>query len=280
MALPTKNDIQALGYADSPDLDGYMSRVQIIAKAKEAKAKELVRALVTPDQLPNYHGLNMTELVAIRTFINLKVLEAIPKTGSISLTDLSKATGAQESLLDGGDYKHTKFSLAYLLEQPSPGHLFLALVLKNTPEEQAQGIAELVDVGGGHGRARFCPRIVQHVEHDFLTEQPTKRAKAYFMRMILHDYADSVSIEILKRLSAAMSPASRVLVCEMVLPSRASEADFPVAVLDLAVMTMGEKERTEQGFSKMLEAAGLELVKVWRVPGVPGACVEGRLQRL
>jgi hypothetical protein len=40
----------------------------------------------------------MAEL-AICTFIKLKVLDAIPRTGSISLEDLSKATGAQESLL-------------------------------------------------------------------------------------------------------------------------------------------------------------------------------------
>lgn len=41
----------------------------------------------------------MAEGIAIRTFIKLKVLEAIPLSGSISLQDLSKITGAQESLL-------------------------------------------------------------------------------------------------------------------------------------------------------------------------------------
>jgi len=41
----------------------------------------------------------MVELVAIRTFMNLRVLDAIPRTSSISLQDLSKATGAQDSLL-------------------------------------------------------------------------------------------------------------------------------------------------------------------------------------
>ncbi len=41
----------------------------------------------------------MAELIAIRTFINLKVFAAIPESDLISLTDLSKATGAQESLL-------------------------------------------------------------------------------------------------------------------------------------------------------------------------------------
>ena len=32
-----------------------------------------------------------------------------------------------QSKPDGGDYKHTKFSLSYVLDKPSPGHLFLAM---------------------------------------------------------------------------------------------------------------------------------------------------------
>lgn len=99
------------------------------------------------------------------------------------------------------------------------------------------------------------------------------------MRMILHDYADAICIDILSHLAHSMAPDSRVLICDMVLPQRVSEADFPAAVLDQAVMTMGGKERTEQGFRTLFEGAGMELVHVWRVPGVPGACVEGRLKR-
>lgn len=112
----------------------------------------------------------------------------------------------------------------------------------------------------------------------WIANEPTG-AKAYFMRMILHDYADNVGIQILKHLAAAMSPTSRVLVCEMVLPGRVSELDFPAAVMDNAVMAMGGKERTADGFRKMFEAAGIELVNVWRAPGVPGGCVEGRLKK-
>jgi hypothetical protein len=81
-------------------------------------------------------------------------------------------------------------------------------------------------------------------------------AKAYFMRMILHDYADAVGVEILKRLAAPMNENSRVLICEMVLLQRGGGVDFPAAVMDQAVMTMGGKERTAKGFRQMLEAAG------------------------
>jgi hypothetical protein len=76
-------------------------------------------------------------------------------------------------------------------------------------------------------------------------------AKAYFMRMIMHDYADAVCMDILTHLAQAMAPDSRVLVCDMVLPQRVGEADFPAAVLDQAVMTMGGKERTEEGFKSL-----------------------------
>ncbi|KAF5578811.1 O-methyltransferase B [Fusarium pseudoanthophilum] len=408
MALPNKQEIDDLvsslndaakAYSDAPDLNGYMSRVQILEKART-----LTNALITPDQKPNYHGLNIAELVAIRTFMKLKVLDAIPATGSISLQDLSRATGVQDSLLermgrvlvasgfldqtepDGGEYKHTKFSLAYILDKPAPGHLFLAMydewfkhmhnfddyliskgkyeepqdplynpytaywkqegtpvwsimmqnperfqtfqtgmagidvaipvtghfdfsTLKSDSSDTDNATIELVDVGGGEGTVlnkileahpelspkncmlqerpeviqlakskKTLPDDVQLVEHDFMTEQPVKGAKAYFMRMILHDYADAVGIQILTRIAEAMKPYSRVLICEMVLAPRVGEADFASAVLDQAVMTMGGKERTEAGFQKMFDASGLELVKTWRVPGVPGGCVEARLK--
>ncbi|EXL55388.1 hypothetical protein FOCG_05999 [Fusarium oxysporum f. sp. radicis-lycopersici 26381] len=287
---------------------------------------------------------------------------------------------------DGGEYKHTKFSLAYILDKPAPGHLFLAMydewfkhmhnfddylvskgkyeepqdplynpytaywkqegtpvwsimmqnperfqtfqtgmagidvaipvtghfdfsTLKNDSPDTDNATIELVDIGGGEGTVlnkileahpglspkncmlqerpeviqlakskKTLPDGVQLVEHDFMTEQPVKGAKAYFMRMILHGYADAVGIQILNRLAEAMKPYSRVLICEMVLAPRVGEADFASAVLDQAVMTMGGKERTEAGFQKMFDAAGLELVKTWRAPGVPGGCVEARLK--
>ncbi|TXB99404.1 hypothetical protein FocTR4_00014340 [Fusarium oxysporum f. sp. cubense] len=408
MALPNKQEIDDLvsslndaakAYSDAPDLNGYMSRVQILEKART-----LTNALITPDQKPNYHGLNASRNFTPASWNILKVLDAIPATGSISLQDLSQATGVQDSLLermgrvlvasgfldqtepDGGEYKHTKFSLAYILDKPAPGHLFLAMydewfkhmhnfddyllskgkyeepqdplynpytaywkqegtpvwsimmqnperfqtfqtgmagidvaipvtghfdfsTLKNDSSDTDNATIELVDVGGGEGTVlnkileahpdlspkncmlqerpeviqlakskKTLPDGVQLVEHDFMKEQPVKGAKAYFMRMILHDYADAVGIQILTRLAEAMKPYSRVLICEMVLAPRVGEADFASAVLDQAVMTMGGKERTEAGFQKMFDAAGLELVKTWRAPGVPGGCVEARLK--
>jgi hypothetical protein len=71
--------------------------------------------------------------------MGLGVLDAIPPDGSISLSDLSKATGVQDSLLDRQlrllvgtkfleqtpdyQYTHTKFSKAYT-QVPGPGQFF------------------------------------------------------------------------------------------------------------------------------------------------------------
>jgi hypothetical protein len=66
MALPTPEEVQALvadltqvaqAYSTSPDLSGYMSRVQVVAKAKK-----LTQSLISPEQLPNYHGLNVRSI--------------------------------------------------------------------------------------------------------------------------------------------------------------------------------------------------------------------------
>ena len=99
------------------------------------------------------------------------------------------------------------------------------------------------------------------------------------MRLVLHDYSDPVCINNLTPLANAMAPDSRVLICDMIIPQRVKEADFPTAVLDQCVMAMGGKERTVEGSKSLFEGAGLELVEVWRIPGVPGACVEAKLKK-
>jgi hypothetical protein len=68
MALPSTESLQKLvaelndvanAYTASSDLNGYMSRVHIIEKAKE-----ITQSLITPDQMPNYHGLNVRDSIA------------------------------------------------------------------------------------------------------------------------------------------------------------------------------------------------------------------------
>lgn len=66
MALPSKCDVDQLvsglveaagSYSDTADLDGHVARAEIISKAKD-----LIRAVVSPIMAPNYHGLNVSDV--------------------------------------------------------------------------------------------------------------------------------------------------------------------------------------------------------------------------
>ena len=105
-------------------------------------------------------------------------------------------------------------------------------------------------------------------------------AKAYFIRRVIHDYSDADSVKILSNLRAAMAPDSRVLIQEQIMPSIITnpELEANVAVLDVATMVMGGKERTEEGFRDILDKSGLELVKVWKAEMAPAGIVEAKLK--
>lgn len=128
--------------------------------------------------------------------------------------------------------------------------------------------------------AGLLPDGVTTMVHDFWTPQPIKAAKAYFFRRIMHDYSDENCTKILAHIRDAMAPDSKVLIADMVMPKRVAEADLPAAAMDNCVMVMGGKERTEDGFRKILEDAGLKLHKVWRSRegGAAGNIVEARLK--
>lgn len=64
MALPSKCDVDQLvsglveaagSYSDAADLEGHTARAQIISRARD-----LIRAVVSPVMAPNYHGLNVS----------------------------------------------------------------------------------------------------------------------------------------------------------------------------------------------------------------------------
>jgi len=53
--------------------------------------------------------------------------------------------------------------------------------------------------------------------NDFFKDQPIKGADIYYMRMILHDWADSYCLQILKRLREAAAPNSKLLIVESIM---------------------------------------------------------------
>ncbi|TLD26357.1 hypothetical protein PspLS_05160 [Pyricularia sp. CBS 133598] len=107
------------------------------------------------------------------------------------------------------------------------------------------------------------PAAVTPMSYDFMTEQPIKGARAYYMHSVLHDWPDDVAGQILDRIKAAMTPGySRLLVNENVVPD--SGAWWETTALDFMMMTLfSAKERTEADWHKLLEGNGLRIVKIW-----------------
>ncbi|EPE31358.1 S-adenosyl-L-methionine-dependent methyltransferase [Glarea lozoyensis ATCC 20868] len=171
--------------------------------------------------------------------------------------------------------------------------------------------AFMVDIGGGRGQALLAianetgnvfgmnsklilqdrPPVldsvpqdllpgVEKMPYDFYTEQPVKNAHIYYYRRIMHNYQDDVCISILKQAVAAMGPTSRLLIADLVIPAQTEVGeDMSPYWMDMVMIAIGGKERSEKEFKQLLEDVGLEFVKVWREEGGGQAVVEGRLKQ-
>ncbi|OBT41467.1 hypothetical protein VE00_08072 [Pseudogymnoascus sp. WSF 3629] len=108
---------------------------------------------------------------------------------------------------------------------------------------------------------------VEKVPIDFFTPQPIKNAHIYYLRRIMHNWQDREAIIILSQIADAMAPDSRLLIGEMVVPEVPKTGyeglDMTVYWMDMCMLVIGGKERSEKEFKAILDAAGLRLVKIW-----------------
>ena len=92
----------------------------------------------------------------------------------------------------------------------------------------------------------------------------------YLLSHVIHDWNEDQCLTILRNCRHAMTPASRLLIVEMVLP--AGDAPHPGKLLDLAMLVMpGGQERTEEEYATLLRKAGLNLTRV--IPTASAVCV-------
>ena len=68
-------------------------------------------------------------------------------------------------------------------------------------------------------------------------------------------------MEILTNVVAAMTPDSRILIADTVVPAVGSPRDL--ALQDLNMMSFGGMERTQRQWEDLLTSCGLRLVNVW-----------------
>ncbi|ELR03729.1 hypothetical protein GMDG_06362 [Pseudogymnoascus destructans 20631-21] len=127
------------------------------------------------------------------------------------------------------------------------------------------------------------PEEIPNIEatvHDLFTPQPVKNAHVYFYRRLLHDFYNPVCVEILKQTVSAMGPDSRLIVCDMLVPSRVT-VGVPMQLywLDMSLMLISGKEKTIEEFHEIFDAVGLELVKVYPSNVGETVMLETRLKR-
>ena len=168
-----------------------------------------------------------------------------------------------------------------------PKYPFDTELQKSSPE--ADGLAALVDIGGGHGqflettKKEFPNLAVEFILQDtkpatkvlegkeasfrimvynFFTPQPVVGARWYHLRRILHDWPDMKCREILENVKPGFKKGySRVLLNEYVLPEKGCTQEE--GLVDICVMTLNAMERTKRQWEVLLESAGFSIVKIW-----------------
>jgi len=136
--------------------------------------------------------------------------------------------------------------------------LMLAAILERHPE--VKGI--LFDLPAVADRARssiLASGVADRIRvegGDFFSSVPAG-ADAYVLRHIIHDWEDPEAIAILRRCREAMAPNGKILVVETVLPP-GNEPSFG-KWLDLMMLLVAGRERTQEEYSRLFSEAGLEM---------------------
>ncbi|KAH8895454.1 O-methyltransferase [Thozetella sp. PMI_491] len=105
---------------------------------------------------------------------------------------------------------------------------------------------------------------IQRVPIDFHKEQPIKGAHIYWIRRCLHNYSDTISINIMRIIAEAMASDSRLLIEEDVMENPPYHI---AAMMDIMMLGYGGKQRTIELWEKIAAEAGLRISSVSRGSG-------------
>jgi hypothetical protein len=144
-----------------------------------------------------------------------------------------------------------------------PGHAISAILAAH-PDLPATGfvLQELPNVI--ELAKQSLPSGVQFQAHDFFAPNPVKGAKVYHIRACLHDWPNEMCVRMLKFVAPAMAQDSRLLIVECLLPTDPrDDVGGLMGFQDMAMMCIGGKERTEEGFGRIVREAGLVVEKTW-----------------
>ncbi|KAL2063150.1 hypothetical protein VTL71DRAFT_6222 [Oculimacula yallundae] len=174
--------------------------------------------------------------------------------------------------------------------------------------EADQSRAFIVDIGGGRGQlltaiqkeapAGFGAKMIlqdrpdvlasltaddvpgiEKMSYDFYTPQPIKNAHFYVMRRILHDFYIPVCKDLVKNIASAMGPTSRFIIADMIMPEKVEMGtEVTPYWMDFNLMMLNGTEKSKAQFEEILDAAGLEIVKIYPFAFGCHANIECRLK--
>jgi len=149
------------------------------------------------------------------------------------------------------------------------GHA-IAAILAAHPELPASGfvLQELAEVIASAKESGILPSGVRYQAHDFLALNPVKGARTYHFRACLHDWPDVTCVRMLGCVASAMARDSRLLIAEALLPEDPrDDMGGLMGIQDMLMLCIGGKERTKEGFERIVREAGLVVERVWEGDG-------------
>ena len=192
---------------------------------------------------------------------------------------------------------------AYLERNPEAGRRFNEFMVELSDDENSAVVAEydfsgvrtLIDVGSGYGRflsavLHAYPKMrgvlfdLPHVTDGARTRVPEdvsnrceiiagdffeavpEGGDAYVLSRVLHDWNADQATAILKNCRRAMSPHSRLLAIEAVIPPGNGPSWAKMRDIQMLVSYPGGRERTEREYRELLASAGLKMTRVVPTP--------------
>lgn len=137
--------------------------------------------------------------------------------------------------------------------------LFLSHVLKAAPRlegilfDQPQVVARAT--GSFQGELARRSTIVGGSFFDRLPEG----GDAYVLRRVIHDWEDEDALKILRNVRSAITTSGKLLIIEGLIDSPTN----PVGLMDIMMLVLGGRERTQDDFRKLVQIAGFTLNRIF-----------------